>query len=80
MGDASRQLLTIAQVAAQLACSREWVLIVIHTGRLPAYRLGRHYRVRQSELDAFVMSLIVDPLPESVLELVEQTLRRRRSA
>lgn len=45
--------LTIDEVAEELRCSREQVRRMIHSGEIQAFRIGRRYRVRRSELDAY---------------------------
>jgi len=48
------QILTVAQVADQLQCSKRTVCDLIHSGRLPAFRyLSRNWRIRKSDLEAF---------------------------
>jgi excisionase family DNA binding protein len=53
------RLLEVHEVAYQLRCSQETVRRLIRSGKLPAARLGSHFRVKQSDLDAFIDSLMV---------------------
>ena len=48
--------LTVPQVSAQLRIHPATVRIWIKTGRLAAVRVGREWRVRQSEVDRALMS------------------------
>ncbi len=48
------QLLTVAEVAAELRVSYQGCLGMIRRGTVPAVRLGKAYRVRQQDLDALV--------------------------
>ncbi len=57
----SETLLTAAEVADQLRISTMTVYRLIRRGELPAVRVGRNYRVRESELLAFLEEQVVDP-------------------
>jgi excisionase family DNA binding protein len=48
------ELLTTAEVAARLKVTRQTVQRLIHDGKLVASRVGREWRVKRSELDAFL--------------------------
>lgn len=54
-------LLTAAEVADQLRVSTMTIYRLIRSGELPAVRVGRNYRVRASDLDAYLESQVVDP-------------------
>lgn len=43
-------LLTTAEVANVLRCTRQTVILMIEVGKLRAVRLGKHFRVFQSDL------------------------------
>jgi putative molybdopterin biosynthesis protein len=45
--------LTIADVCAQLKIKKGTVYQLIRTGALPAFRLGRHYRIEPQDLQRF---------------------------
>lgn len=47
-------LMTVEQVAAYLQVHRMTVYRYIRTGRLPAARVGRVYRIRRADLEAFL--------------------------
>lgn len=50
--DAARtSLLTVAEVAETLRLSRMTVYRLVHSGELPAVRVGRSFRVPQSAVD-----------------------------
>ncbi len=54
-------LLTAAEVADQLRVSTMTVYRLIRRGELPAVRVGRNYRVRATDLDAYLAGQTVDP-------------------
>jgi|GEM_PF-6409375 len=47
-------LLTVSQAAAILTIHEKTVYLWIAGGRITPVRLGRHLRIRESELDRFV--------------------------
>jgi excisionase family DNA binding protein len=47
-------LLTVAEVAAGMRVSNMTVYRLIKTGELPAVRVGKGYRIRESELRRFL--------------------------
>lgn len=49
-------LMTVEQVAAYLQLNKLTVYRYIREGRIPAARLGKGYRVRKSDVDAFLES------------------------
>ena len=55
---ASRLLLSVGEVAAQLGCGRDTVYDLLATGLLPSVRLGgRLRRIRRDDLEAFVAGM-----------------------
>lgn len=54
-------LLTAAEVADQLRVSTMTVYRLIRSGELAAVRVGRNYRVRRGDLDAYLDAQVVDP-------------------
>jgi excisionase family DNA binding protein len=50
------ELLTVEQVAAYLQLNRLTVYRYIREGRLPAVKLGKAYRIRQADVEAFLES------------------------
>ena len=48
------RLLTAREVAERLAVSSETVLVWVRKGELPAFRLGRAIRFRETDLDAWL--------------------------
>lgn len=54
-------LLTAAEVADQLRVSTMTVYRLIRRGELPAVRVGRNYRVRGEDLEAYLAEQVVDP-------------------
>jgi excisionase family DNA binding protein len=51
---ADDELLTTTEVAARLKVTRQTVQRLINAGTLVASRVGREWRVKRSELDAFL--------------------------
>ncbi|MFN2556006.1 MAG: helix-turn-helix domain-containing protein [Nitriliruptorales bacterium] len=47
-------LLTVGEVAADLRVSNMTVYRLIRGGQLPALRVGRNYRIRQADLEAYL--------------------------
>ena len=52
----NEQLLTLAEAQAILRVSRSKMYRLIHQEGLPAVRLGSTYRIRQSDLDIFLVN------------------------
>jgi excisionase family DNA binding protein len=46
--------LTVAEVAAMMRVSKMTVYRLVHSGDLPAVRVGRSFRVPQREVDAYL--------------------------
>lgn len=57
----SDPLLTAAEVADHLRVSTMTVYRLVRRGELPAVRVGRNYRVRASDLAAYLDHQVVDP-------------------
>ena len=51
MGD---RLLTVGEVAATMRVSNMTVYRLIKNGDLPALRVGKNYRIRESDVDVFL--------------------------
>jgi excisionase family DNA binding protein len=51
---ASGGLLTVAEVAAAMRVSNMTVYRLIKGGELPAVRVGKNYRIRESDLARFI--------------------------
>lgn len=64
-------LLTAAEVAEQLRVSTMTVYRLIRRGELPAVRVGRNYRVRDADLEAFLAHQVVDPASVDLRDLHE---------
>lgn len=48
------QMLTTAQIAERLQVTQKTVVGWIQAGKLPAYKLSRLWRVKESDLQAFL--------------------------
>jgi excisionase family DNA binding protein len=53
------QLLTVGEVCDAMRVSNMTVYRLIRSGELPAIRLGKTYRVRESEVERYLSSLLV---------------------
>jgi excisionase family DNA binding protein len=51
---AGDHLLTVAEVAATMRVSNMTVYRLIKKGDLPALRVGKNYRIRESDVDAYL--------------------------
>lgn len=52
--DGAERLLTVAEVADSLRVSNMTVYRLIKRGQLGAIRVGKNYRIRQRDLDAYL--------------------------
>ena len=55
-GGGTGALLTVAEVAAVLRVSNMTVYRLIKAGELPALRVGKNYRIRSHDLEAFIVT------------------------
>lgn len=55
------QILTVAEIADRLRLSKMTVYRLIHSGELPAVRIGRSFRVRAAEADTWLQGRRVQP-------------------
>lgn len=54
-GDLSEvKLMTVAEVAAVMRVSKMTVYRLVHSGELPAVRVGRSFRVSEADLDDYL--------------------------
>lgn len=67
----TQPLLTAAEVAEDLRVSTMTVYRLIRRGELPAVRVGRNYRVRAEDLEAYLASRVVDPATVDLDEVDE---------
>jgi excisionase family DNA binding protein len=51
---AGDRLLTVAEVAATMRVSNMTVYRLIKSGDLPALRVGKNYRIRESDVDLYL--------------------------
>lgn len=54
------RLLTVAEVAATMRVSNMTVYRLIKSGDLPALRVGKNYRIRESDVDRYLSARSVD--------------------
>lgn len=43
---------TVSEAAGRLACTGQTIRTMIHAGRLPAYQVGREFRILAEDLEA----------------------------
>jgi excisionase family DNA binding protein len=54
-----RNLLTVREVAETMRVSNMTVYRLIRAGELPAIRVGKHFRIRENELNEYLESQTV---------------------
>jgi excisionase family DNA binding protein len=67
----SNVLLTAGEVSDRLRVSTMTVYRLIRRGELPAVRVGRNYRVREADLEAYLEAQVVDPRSVSLDDIEE---------
>jgi excisionase family DNA binding protein len=56
---AEHRLLTVREVAEAMRVSTMTVYRLIRSGELPAIRVGKHFRIRESDLNGYLDAQIV---------------------
>ena len=69
--DRLEQILSIRTVAITLSVSERTVRKWCEVGSLPHYRIGRQYRIRQSDLDAYLADRYLGERTESTASTPE---------
>ena len=60
-GDMSEvKFLTIAEVAAKMRVSKMTVYCLVHSGELPALRVGRSFRVTEDDVNEYLRKSFYD--------------------
>jgi excisionase family DNA binding protein len=54
------KFLTIAEVAAMMRVSKMTVYRIVHSGELPAVRVGRSFRVTEKDVDEYIKRSFFD--------------------
>ncbi len=54
------KFLTVAEVATMMRVSKMTVYRLVHSGELPAVRVGRSFRVTEDDVNAYVRKSIYD--------------------
>lgn len=54
------KFLTVAEVAAMMRVSKMTVYRLVHGGDLPAVRVGRSFRVQESDVDEYIRKSFYD--------------------
>ena len=63
-GDISdSKFLTVAEVAAMMRVSKMTVYRLVHSGELPAARVGRSFRVPERAVHAYLRSSYIESVP-----------------
>lgn len=57
---AEAKFLTVAEVAAMMRVSKMTVYRLVHSGEMPAVRVGRSFRVREEDADEYIRSSFYD--------------------
>lgn len=57
---ADHRLLTVREVATAMRVSTMTVYRLIRDGQLPAIRVGKHFRIRATDVDAFLAARVVN--------------------
>jgi len=52
-----KEILTINQVAAYLQISEMTTYKLVQEGRIPAFKIGRHWRVKKADLSSLIDKL-----------------------
>jgi len=60
-GELDVRFLTVAEVAGIMRVSRMTVYRLVHSGELPAVRVGKSYRVPQKAVDDYLRDSFVEP-------------------
>ena len=64
-------ILTVEQTARYLQVNPETVRRAARSGRIPAVRIGRHWRIRRADLDAMFSEAVVD---RGLVEMAEEAM------
>ncbi|MBU8831166.1 excisionase family DNA-binding protein [Mycolicibacterium goodii] len=59
--DNDQRPLTTSQLARELGCCQRQVQRGIADGTIPAFRVGRHYRIRRVDANALMARLAANP-------------------
>jgi putative molybdopterin biosynthesis protein len=54
-------MLSVQETAERLGVSEQTVMRMIAAGTLPAYRIGRRWRIDQTDLETYIASTRYDP-------------------
>ncbi|WP_112181791.1 helix-turn-helix domain-containing protein [Paraliobacillus zengyii] len=52
-----KEIMTIAQVAEYLQLSEMTTYKLVQEGKLPGFKIGRHWRIKRDDLDEFIEKL-----------------------
>jgi excisionase family DNA binding protein len=64
VGAVSREVLTVEEGAAALACAPKTIRALIHRGALAAFRVGREYRIEVAALELYkARATVTRPAP-----------------
>ncbi len=56
-GHMEQAIMTIAQVAEYLQLSEMTTYKLVQEGKLPGFKIGRHWRIKRDDLDEFIEKL-----------------------
>ncbi|MCT2535995.1 helix-turn-helix domain-containing protein [Aquibacillus koreensis] len=52
-----KEIMTVAQVAEYLQLSEMTTYKLVQEGKIPGFKIGRHWRVKRADLDEFIERL-----------------------
>ena len=67
MSELSEEMLTTSEAAAYLKTTQYTVWKWCKEGRLPAFQIGRHWRIRRTSLDELIMELEAENTSSNVV-------------
>ncbi|TFD99400.1 helix-turn-helix domain-containing protein [Jeotgalibacillus salarius] len=60
----THEIMTVAQVAEYLQLSEMTTYKLVQTGKIPGFKIGRHWRVKRSDLETLIEQLKKDTVYE----------------
>jgi len=51
------EIMTIGEVAAYFKLSEQIIIKLVKDGEIPSFRIGEHYRIKQSDIGDFIEQL-----------------------
>ncbi|ALX48654.1 helix-turn-helix domain-containing protein [Lentibacillus amyloliquefaciens] len=57
MADETKEIMTVSQVAEYLQLSEMTTYKLVQEGKIPAFKIGRHWRVKRDDLNELIERL-----------------------